>query len=121
MAEDGVLRSVIVSDLICRIGPESEGLFLFFGDDSMSNKETPILMFGRVCSSVANSMDEEGLSTEDALNAVRLMLTPISKTKEVLAAISRLEAARTEADLWQRLQHEARLAKENAWPRSLFD
>lgn len=78
-------------------------------------------MFGRVCSSVANSMDEEGLSTEDALNAVRLMVKPISKTKEVLEAIARLEGASNEAELWQKLQQEALRAKENHWPRSLFD
>ncbi len=90
----------------------------------MRTKENPILMFGLICSSAANAMDEEGLSTEDALNVVRGMLKPISKTKEVLAALSRLERAGTERELWEMLQQEAkqaRIAVESPCPSSLFD
>jgi hypothetical protein len=90
----------------------------------MTNKENPILMFGLICHCVANTMDEEGLCTEDALKAVRRMLTPVTHSKEVLAAISRLEASKTEADLWLTLHQEALRAKRlNAkpLPTSLFE
>lgn len=93
----------------------------------MKNENDAIEKFGLVCLAVRNMMDEEGLSVEDALKAVRSMLMPHSSSPVVIDGISNLEAAESEADLMERLLKEAERVKRvlhlsrMPWPTSLFD
>ena len=83
-------------------------------------------MFGLVCGTVANMIDEEGLSNEEALKVLRRTLLPDSTSAEVISAISRLEELSHGRELWQPLREEwekaaRRLANRNLrYASSLF-
>ncbi|HVT89500.1 MAG TPA: hypothetical protein VHD56_11650 [Tepidisphaeraceae bacterium] len=73
----------------------------------MSNEDDVTEKFGLICLAVWNMMDEEGLSVEDALKAVRTMLIPHSKSRVVSDGIERLERAGDEAELSRLLVDES--------------
>ena len=92
----------------------------------MSNGREAIEKFGFVCRAVWNMMDEEGLSVEDALKAVRRMMRPHSKPSDVADGMKRLAGAADEGELLKLLDAEATRmsriveASRMTWPTSLF-
>jgi len=92
----------------------------------MSSELEAVERFGLVCLAVWNMMDEESLSLEDALKAVRQMMRPHSKPRDVAEGMKRLAGAADEGELLKLLDAEATRmsriveASRMTWPTSLF-
>ncbi|HET6247541.1 MAG TPA: hypothetical protein VFE47_07590 [Tepidisphaeraceae bacterium] len=69
-------------------------------------KNDPLKLFGIILPAVAELMDEQNFSTDEAMAALRQFLENVEQPASVREAIGRLEGAENELELRAMLGHE---------------